>query len=85
MRNILIKEIKLRASPLAFLFIAFGLMFLLPGYPVLCGTFFVTLGLFQSFQYAREANDTVFSARFSQPGESLEETMLRLEGSNRHA
>ena len=62
MRNILIKEIKLSASPLAFLFIAFGLMFLLPGYPVLCGAFFVTLGLFQSFQYARESNDTVFSA-----------------------
>ena len=62
MRNILLKEIKLSASPLAFLFIAFGLMFLLPGYPVLCGAFFVTLGLFQSFQYAREANDTVFSA-----------------------
>ena len=62
MRNILLKEIKLSASPLAFLFIAFGLMFLLPGYPVLCGAFFVTLGLFQSFQYARESNDTVFSA-----------------------
>ena len=62
MRNILLKEIKLSASPLAFLFIAFGLMFLLPGYPVLCGAFFVTLGLFQSFQTAREANDVVFSA-----------------------
>ena len=62
MRNILRKEIKLSASPLAFLFIAFGLMFFLPGYPILCGAFFVTLGLFQSFQTAREANDTVFSA-----------------------
>ncbi len=62
MRNILRKEMKLSASPLAFLFIAFGLMFLLPGYPILCGAFFVTLGLFQSFQTAREANDVVFSA-----------------------
>ena len=62
MRNIMRKELKLSASPLAFLFIAFGLMFFLPGYPVLCGAFFVTLGLFQSFQAAREANDTVFSA-----------------------
>ena len=62
MRNIMRKELRLSASPLAFLFIAFGLMFLLPGYPVLCGAFFVTLGLFQSFQTAREANDTVFSA-----------------------
>ena len=62
MRNILRKEMKLSASPLAYFFILFGLMFFLPGYPVLCGAFFVTLGLFQSFQYAREANDIVFSA-----------------------
>lgn len=62
MRNILLKEVKLSASLLSFLFIPFGLMFLLPGYPILCGVFFVTLGIFQSFQNAREANDMVFSA-----------------------
>ena len=62
MRNILQKEIRLSASPLSFLFILFGLMFFLPGYPILCGVFFVTLGIFQSFQNAREANDIVFSA-----------------------
>ncbi len=62
MRDIMRKEMRLSASPLAFLFIAFGLMFFLPGYPILCGAFFVTLGLFQSFQTAREANDIVFSA-----------------------
>lgn len=62
MRDIMLKEIKLSASPLAFLFIAFGLMFFIPGYPILCGVFFVTLGLFHSFQAAREANDIVFSA-----------------------
>ena len=62
MRNILLKECKLSASPLSFLFILFGLMFFLPGYPVLCGVFFVTLGIFQSYQNAREANDMVFSA-----------------------
>lgn len=61
MRNILKKEMKLSASVLSYCFIAFGLMFLLPGYPILCGVFFVTLGIFQSFQYAREANDMVFS------------------------
>lgn len=61
MRNVLLKEVRLSASPLAWLFIPFGLMFLLPGYPVLCGAFFVTLGLFQSFQAAREANDIVFT------------------------
>ena len=37
-------------------------MTLLPGYPILCGVFFITLGIFQSFQNAREANDIVFSA-----------------------
>lgn len=62
MRNILIKEIRLSASPLAFLFIIFGLMFFIPGYPILCGVFFVTLGLYHSFQTAREANDIVFSS-----------------------
>lgn len=62
MRNILIKEMKLSASCLSYLFILFGLMFLLPGYPVLCGVFFVTLGIFQSFQNARETNDILFSA-----------------------
>lgn len=62
MRNILMKEMKLSASALPYLFIVFGLMFFLPGYPVLCGGFFVTLGIFQSFQSAREANDILFSA-----------------------
>lgn len=62
MNNILRKEMKLSASALSYLFIAFGLMFFLPGYPVLCGAFFCTLGIFQSFQNAREANDIVFSA-----------------------
>ena len=62
MRNIMLKEMKLSASPLAYLFILFGVMFFLPGYPVLCGAFFSALGLYQSFLYAREANDIVFSA-----------------------
>ena len=62
MRNILRKEMRLSASILSYLFILFGLMFFLPGYPVLCSAFFTALGLFQSFQTAREANDIVFSA-----------------------
>ena len=62
MRDILRKEIRLSASVLSYLFTLFGLMFFLPGYPVLCSAFFVSLGLFQSFQNAREANDIVFSA-----------------------
>ena len=62
MRNIMRKEMKLSASLITYLFILFGLMFFVPGYPVLCGAFFVTLGIFQGFQYAREANDIVFSS-----------------------
>lgn len=62
MRNIMRKEMRLSASVLSYLFIVFGIMFLIPGYPILCGVFFVTLGIFQSFQTAREANDIVFSA-----------------------
>ena len=61
MRDILLKETKLSASPLSYLFIIFGFMFFLPGYPILCGAFFVTLGIFYSFQTSREANDIVFS------------------------
>lgn len=62
MRNILLKEMKLSASLISYVFILFGLTFFLPGYPVLCGAFFSALGIFKSFEYAREANDTVFSA-----------------------
>ena len=62
MKNILNKELTLSASILSYLFTLFGLMFFIPGYPILCGVFFVTLGIFQSFQNAREANDIVFSA-----------------------
>ena len=62
MRSLLIKEMRLSASVLSYLFIAFGLMFFLPGYPILCSVFFSCLGIFQSFQNAREANDLVFSA-----------------------
>jgi len=62
MRNMMRKEMRLSASLLSYLFTLFGLMFLLPGYPILCGVFFVTLGIFQSFQTARESNDIVFSA-----------------------
>ena len=51
MRNILLKELKLSASVLSYLFTLFGLMFFLPGYPILCGAFFSALGLFKSFEY----------------------------------
>ena len=62
MSAMLKKEMRLSALLLTYLFIAFGTMTLLPGYPILCGAFFITLGIFQSFQSAREANDIVYSA-----------------------
>lgn len=62
MRNLFFKELKLAASPLSFCFIGFGLMFFFPGYPILCGAFFITLGIFQGFLHACGANDILFTA-----------------------
>ena len=62
MNALLKKELRLAALLLTYLFIAFAFMTLIPGYPILCGGFFITLGIFQSFQSAREANDIVYSA-----------------------
>ena len=62
MIRLLKKEIKLAASPLSYLFIVFGLMAFVPGYPILVSAFFLCLGLFQSFQAAREANDITYTA-----------------------
>ena len=62
MNALLRKEMQLSALILTYLFIAFGLMALLLGYPILCGVFFITLGIYQSFQSAREANDIVYTA-----------------------
>ena len=62
MNAMLRKEMSLSASVLSYIFLAATAMTLIPGYPVLCGAFFITLGIFQSFQSAREANDIVYSA-----------------------
>ena len=62
MSALLKKELRLGALLLTYLFIGFGLMAMIPGYPILCGVFFITLGIFQSFLNAREANDLVYSA-----------------------
>ncbi|MBR2190515.1 MAG: ABC-2 transporter permease [Eubacterium sp.] len=67
MKALLRKEMRLSAQILSYLFIGFAFMTLIPGYPILCGVFFMTLGIFQSFQSAREANDIVFSALLPVP------------------
>lgn len=56
------KELKLSTSPLTPAFLAFTLMVFIPGYPVLVSAFFVCLGIFQSFQLARESGDIMFTA-----------------------
>lgn len=61
MKNLLNKELKLATPLLTWLFLAFSLMTLIPGYPILCGAFFVCFGIFQAFQYGREANDILYT------------------------
>ncbi len=62
MSALLRKEIRLSSMLLTWLFIGFGAMTMIPGYPILCGVFFITLGIYQSFLSAREANDILYSA-----------------------
>ena len=61
MKNLLLKEFKLATLPLTYLFLLFSLMTFIPGYPILCGAFFVCLGFFQSYQRNREDNDILYS------------------------
>lgn len=61
MMKLLNKEMRLAALPLTYIFIVFGLMAFFPGYPILVGTFFCGLGIFQTFQSARESNDITYS------------------------
>lgn len=62
MKNLLKKELFLAANPLSFLFIAFAAITLIPNYPLLVGSFFVCLGIFQTFQSSRENCDTLYTA-----------------------
>ena len=61
MKKLLSKEIRLAASPLSFWFLAAAALTFVPGYPILLGAFFITLGIFYSFQTTRENNDIGYS------------------------
>ena len=61
MTKLLNKECRLAASPLSYIFIAGSFMTMIPGYPFLVGAFFVCLGIFYSFQNARECGDIYYS------------------------
>lgn len=58
---LLYKEYRLATPTITWFFLLFGIMTLLPGYPILMGPFFICFGIFQAFQYAREADDILYS------------------------
>lgn len=62
MLKLLKKEFALCANPLSFVFLAFAAMVFIPSYPTLVGGFFVTLGIFYSFQSLAECNDILYTA-----------------------
>jgi len=61
MRNLIEKEFYLATHLLTFLFLGFTAMTFIPGYPILCGAFFVCFGMFQSYQLGREDNDILYT------------------------
>lgn len=61
MKNLLNKEIRLSSHVLSYLFLAFSVMALIPGYPILVGAFFVCFGIFHTFQNGRETNDVLYT------------------------
>ena len=71
MKSLLNKEFRLAASPLSYWFLAGSLMTLLPGYPILMSAFFVCMGIFQSFQNARESNDVLYTLLLPVPKRDL--------------
>ena len=84
MSALLRKEIRLSSLPLTWLFISFGIMTLIPGYPILCSVFFITLGIYQSFQSAREANDILYSSLLPVAKNDVVKGKLLAPGENGH-
>lgn len=62
MKTLLKKEFKFSANALSYIFLAAAFMTFFPGYPILCSAFFVSMGIFYTFQSAREGNDILYSA-----------------------
>ena len=61
MKHLLYKEFQLATPLLTFLFLGFTAMTFIPGYPILCGAFFICFGIFQSYQLGREDNDILYT------------------------
>lgn len=61
MKKLLAKEFRFSGQTISYIFVLFSLMTFLPGYPILCGAFFLCLGIYFSFQAAREGGDALFT------------------------
>ncbi len=61
MAELLRKEFVLFTHPTSWMFLAFGAMMLIPGYPMYIPLFWVTLGLFYACLSARENNDLYYT------------------------
>ena len=61
MKKLIYKEFALATSLLTVLFLGFTVMTFIPGYPILCGAFFVCFGIFHSYQTAREYDDIIYT------------------------
>lgn len=62
MKALLFKQFRLTAHPATYPFCLFAAMLLIPNYPYTVASFYVTLGLFFTFQNGREQRDGDFSA-----------------------
>lgn len=62
MKLLLHKELKLTTAPITWFFLLFAFMALIPGYPILVSCFFICMGMFYSYQFAREADDILYTA-----------------------
>ena len=62
MFNLVYKEFRLAAHPTLFTFMLMGLLIIIPNYPYCTVFMFGCLGPFISFYYARETNDTFYTA-----------------------
>ncbi len=61
MAELLKKEFALFTHPTSWMFLAFGAMMLIPGYPMYIPFFWATLGLFYACLSARENNDLYYT------------------------
>ena len=61
MKKLLYKEMKLSANPLSYWFITFSAITMIPGYPILVGSFFICLGIFYTYQQVREYDDITYT------------------------